>query len=575
MVREAMITTDPVTHLLEAVRRHPGNRRYLELLAEAHLSGGRPAKAIAAFRQALGPEAAPRGVYLLALAYALEERWAAAEGAATQVLDASPGFDRAWYLRARVRRARRERRLAFADAGEALALAESDPEYRLAWARLALEIAASAPDGSAHGLEEALGILERKPFPAGTGAESGFLRGLLKLALGSPAAAVETWHSAAGAGGPAMELWRGVACFHAGRGREATTAFEAARKDPATAALVERHFRSVREGLRGASAVLSLLDPDQGLRWPPLETPALRPLPRRLVLRGRDAPPSPASDPGPAWDLAPVFHSGNGRTRTHLEVAQALGEGRRHLAQERPADAARVLAGAWERVGPAEPGDDAPLRQLRQAIAEAFAVAIVRSGESAPPGPSREELFAAGARFAPFLRALVIRCLEDGRSDALALDVLVAWIESEPEGDRGVVRRALARLAESLRFPGPPGEADAGKVLLLERLHRARPQLAFPRLYLGRHRYRHRDYLGARHFLDGIQGGLAGQAAVVTLRARCAERLGDTAAALALYRQAIERHPRLPAPNFWLGRLLQDLSLAPAAPADGSIPAIA
>jgi hypothetical protein len=169
-----------------------------------------------------------------------------------------------------------------------------------------------------------------------------------------------------------------------------------------------------------------------------------------------------------------------------------------------------------------------------------------------------EEPYAAGARYPAMLRSLVWRFSEyEPREDYFALDVLVTAIETADVPDRNTARDVLRALAFALRMELEDDSiAIQVRVQLLERLHRSRPGLTFPRLYLGRHAIQHGDPDRALAFLEGMAGPLAASAQVLYLRGLCAESLGDPEWALDLYRLAHARAPQIPDLSYRIGRVL-------------------
>jgi tetratricopeptide (TPR) repeat protein len=195
-----------------------------------------------------------------------------------------------------------------------------------------------------------------------------------------------------------------------------------------------------------------------------------------------------------------------------------------------------------------------------QALAEALSAAYEQSsgGPAAPRRVRDEELYAAGARYPAMLRSLAWRFTDhEPREDAFALDVLVTAVESEGVLDRSATRDVLRHLAAALRLDveEAPDRVEA-RVALLERLHRVRPGLAFPRLYLGREALAAGDPKRALAFLTTLAGPLSESAHVLMLRGACAESLGDPDRALELYRLAHARAPQIPDVHYRIGRIL-------------------
>ena len=106
-----------------------------------------------------------------------------------------------------------------------------------------------------------------------------------------------------------------------------------------------------------------------------------------------------------------------------------------------------------------------------------------------------------------------------------------------------------------VRLTTPVDEAKA-RAPWLERIHRCRPKLTFPRLFLGRLRYLERDYGRARELLEGVSGRLASNTKVLNVRGRCAEKLGKSAEALELYSRSLAEDQHQPHVHFRIGRLM-------------------
>jgi hypothetical protein len=171
------------------------------------------------------------------------------------------------------------------------------------------------------------------------------------------------------------------------------------------------------------------------------------------------------------------------------------------------------------------------------------------------------------------LRSLVSKFTQgEPREDSFALDVLVTAVESSGVLSKYATRDVLRHLVAALRLDlmDDPAAVEA-RVPLLERLHRARPGLAFPRFYLGRHAVLCGDPERALAFLAGLGGPLRDSAHVLMLRGVCAESLGDSARALELYREALVIAPQLPDVSYRIGRVLIRRAVA-SAPA-GAAPA--
>jgi hypothetical protein len=128
------------------------------------------------------------------------------------------------------------------------------------------------------------------------------------------------------------------------------------------------------------------------------------------------------------------------------------------------------------------------------------------------------------------------------------------------------IHRSLARGLEIHLNARPEEVAD--QLHLLRRLHIARPEMPYPRLFLGRILSLEERYEEARTLLSGIRGQLQDRTRVLNLRARCSEILGLTAESEDLFRRSLRSKPDQADMHFRLGRLiflrLVDQQLSPA-----------
>jgi hypothetical protein len=145
----------------------------------------------------------------------------------------------------------------------------------------------------------------------------------------------------------------------------------------------------------------------------------------------------------------------------------------------------------------------------------------------------------------------------DGRTSPAALDDYLAYLGANgsiPDELRTPMSQILS-YALHVRLTTPLDEARA-RAPRLERLHRARPKLTFPRLFLGRLRYLERDYAQASRLLAGVSGRLASSPKVLNVRGRCAEKLDNETQAISLFRRSLQEDRHQPHVHFRIGRLL-------------------
>lgn len=533
-----------IDHLTKATRFSPSNASYQALLAEALLRDGDVDGGLAAVERALEKQSPPRIFFLAAYGLALAGRWQQVDRFADEALAASPAFDRALYIRGRARFELRQHDAALRDFMQACAASDA-PEYRRAAARAALS---SRPSVSHDVLRRVLELFHGAYDDDGRPDESVLLVGLLHLALEEPEQALQLLDRVAAPDSGHWKLLR-EACREA-TGREARP--QAAR-DEALFAVATDSGEDLAP--RPSSRVQSW---GIELSWPDPSLPALGLLRHGLHrIRGR-ADERSADDPtGEAWWLNWRSGRPSGRSRTMVEAGGLLQEGRQLLTAGQADAAVAPLEQAWRMVAASRLSEPS-LQSLLQGIAESLAVARTRRQSVSPSAISDEELYDAGARYRPFLEQLVRRILvREERSDLTALEIYVTSIEQEAIEDRGLRRHTLRSLAQSLRLELSSSKfAVEPRIDLLQRIHRARPGLAFPRLYLGYFHYRMKEYEVAAVLWQGLRGRLANTPRLLLLQARCAEMTGDKDLALKLLRASIAAKEAQPHAHYHLGRLL-------------------
>jgi tetratricopeptide (TPR) repeat protein len=150
-------------------------------------------------------------------------------------------------------------------------------------------------------------------------------------------------------------------------------------------------------------------------------------------------------------------------------------------------------------------------------------------------------------------------------SDALAAEDIdfaaasdcVAALEAGTPMPPKLANQMLHALATALYVDLRTPQADVAEIVpLLERLRRARPKMAFPRLYLARACYRVRDYARAIDELVAIEGPLSNQPVIYNILGRCHEKLGHLQEATHAFEDSIARRPGNGTIHFSLGRIL-------------------
>ncbi len=135
----------------------------------------------------------------------------------------------------------------------------------------------------------------------------------------------------------------------------------------------------------------------------------------------------------------------------------------------------------------------------------------------------------------------------------------VSYLEAGPNG--GIRKGALRRLATMLRITlkDSPDEITS-RMELLDRVHRARSNLRFPHLYLGRGHYLREDYDRALPHFQALDARGGANEHILNLLARSLEKLGRIAEARGVYIRSLELNPEQAGILFRVGRI--DLALA-------------
>lgn len=222
----------------------------------------------------------------------------------------------------------------------------------------------------------------------------------------------------------------------------------------------------------------------------------------------------------------------------HRRAMSALGKGVDAMSGgERPdADGVKVLA----------------------ALADALQRACEGAGKEAAWRERLATIFDAGLHKGPAAEQFMTRlAIEEKRADEQAIDAYITYLEGRGRvgEELRVTLNQVLSYALHIRLTTPIEQARM-HVPRLERLHRARPKLTFPRLYLGRYFYLERDYARARDLLAPISGRLSESPKVLNVRARCAEKLDAVDEALELYRLSLSKDRHQPHVHFRIGRLL-------------------
>jgi tetratricopeptide (TPR) repeat protein len=240
-----------------------------------------------------------------------------------------------------------------------------------------------------------------------------------------------------------------------------------------------------------------------------------------------------------------------------VRAAEGLREGEAFLETGRHRKALASLLEAFDAVrGTA--ANDPEAKRLLTAIVAGLRKASTALGREDILDEKSELIFQAGLRTGELAERLIRRwALDERRVDLHAISAYVGYLEARGRLDDALRLRLMQILSYALhvRLPSRPEDVEP-LVPLLERLHRIRPKLVFPRLYLGRWHYLCRRYEQARMLLARVSGKLGESPKVINIRGRCAEKLDRFEEATALYRKSLEIDRHQPHVHFRLGRML-------------------
>ena len=123
-------------------------------------------------------------------------------------------------------------------------------------------------------------------------------------------------------------------------------------------------------------------------------------------------------------------------------------------------------------------------------------------------------------------------------------------------GDKRLKYGALRRLQHILRIRLTERPAEVvWRMEMLLKLHAVRPDINFPKLYLGRAHYLLREYQDAIEYFDALAGSPAETASVLNVVGRCHEKLGNLGAARAAYEKSLRINGDQAGILFRLGRI--------------------
>lgn len=238
-------------------------------------------------------------------------------------------------------------------------------------------------------------------------------------------------------------------------------------------------------------------------------------------------------------------------------AVDALREAQGYFDREKPKRALVPVQVALDILEVGDPNDLESRQLLTQVVLLAQRVGIA-IGRPDLLRDRRESLFRAGLHLGPLAESLIEEmAIKDKRTDLAALEQYVSYIEAHGRMDDALRTRLNQILSYGLHVRlSSPNDKVRPLLALLDRLHRSRPHLTFPRLYLGRLHYLDRNWALARELLGGLSGRMSEGPKVLNLRGRCAEKLGLFDEARALYRQSLTCNHHQPHIHFRLGRVL-------------------
>lgn len=241
-------------------------------------------------------------------------------------------------------------------------------------------------------------------------------------------------------------------------------------------------------------------------------------------------------------------------------AVEGLREGETLLAEGKPRKALAPLCEALDSLDAQDlsaAGDPEAVRLLGT-LATALRRACEEAGREDLLEKRGEALFEAGLRRGPEAEKLIRRlALTERRTDVRALSFYIGYLEARGSLDEALRLRLnqILSFALHVRLNSKP-EKIRPVVPLLERLHHIRPNLTFPRLYLGRWHYLCGRFREARTYLRDLAGRLGDSPKVLNIRGRSAEKLDLLDEALDLYRRSLAHDRHQPHVHFRAGRIL-------------------
>ncbi len=230
---------------------------------------------------------------------------------------------------------------------------------------------------------------------------------------------------------------------------------------------------------------------------------------------------------------------------------------RKHLAAEHPRKAVKQLEEALNLISEVDVLDDVISAQ-RDEVASLLMRALGQCGQSDSRVQAALRCYDLGARNKTAVLVVAAHhALDEKRTDPEAIGSYLDAVEMGCVEDASLRERMLQILAYALHVDPETPTADVLRILpSMERLRRLRPQMTFPRLYLGRWCYRNRQWSRVVSELLGISGKLAESPKVLNLLARSLEKLGRLMEAAKVYRDSLAADRQQAGIHFRLGRVL-------------------
>lgn len=573
-------------HLARARALDPASPRYAHALGKALLMAADPAGALPHLIAGGTAEPSPSAHFLRAAACYFSGDPRSAEIWATAAIGEGPLFVRASALRGEAREALGDRDGSLSDWALVLESGAASDYLRLKGAARSLAAAFRSEGAERMRLIGSVRDLLVEGLPGRFRSEHRLLLGFAFFELEEPRRAAIHLSRADGGGRADCLLRLGAAEMMTGHGERGCELL--ARVVPgggpegASASEILERYRSGRAPVPGPGGL------------PPPDLDGLLPFALDAILPGAAASPDPAE----AYDAAAAAEAS--RERSFAASRRRAGEPLASLARaaaekrEAPAGLPDASAAEWER-GKARdlletarerlaegredlaaatfcrafdvldrPGPSGPeLDGLRVEILLALAALADSPGVSGPLTARAARCLAPLGQREPAAARRMIRLLIAGDGGLLRLTALVSAVEAAVPLDRELAASVHRTLADGLHVRMNATARDIlEKLGLLERLHLARPELGYPRLYLARVLTLEGRYGEARDLLAGIRGGFADRTRVLNLRGRCAEMLGLDAEAEQLFLGSLARNGDQADIHFRVGRLALD-RLAP------------